>query len=127
MYCPDCGAEQKEGIKFCTRCGKPLAGASLPATVSLSQPGTQVTSSEQGKQARNIAYAGLIIAAVGVWFIPIIAGIVSIPLGYYAWSKGEKQLGMYAMIAGVVVLVAGVVYFWWMTSQQNVYGYYLPY
>lgn len=28
MYCPSCGSEQKEGLKYCTRCGANLAPAS---------------------------------------------------------------------------------------------------
>ncbi|NIS31421.1 MAG: zinc ribbon domain-containing protein, partial [Actinobacteria bacterium] len=40
--CPDCGAENLAGAKFCGTCGKDLAGAAAPATPaepSPAQPG----------------------------------------------------------------------------------------
>lgn len=53
MICPECGAQQRDGVKFCTKCGKPLATS------------PQVTSNDSTKKS------GLGIAAAVTTFLAL--------------------------------------------------------
>ncbi|MDQ1710782.1 MAG: hypothetical protein QOE45_232 [Frankiaceae bacterium] len=57
--------------------------------------------------ARTLTIIGFVCAAVAVFFAPVVFGVGAIVLGIVAYRKGD-HLGMWAAIAGVVGMVAGI-------------------
>ena len=53
MQCPDCGAENPDGSKFCTSCGKKLSESSQTETTDFST----TTYDETSEQTINHVYA----------------------------------------------------------------------
>ena len=56
---------------------------------------------------RTLSIIGFVCAALAVFFLPIVFGPAAIVLGIVGYAKGDR-LGMWAAIAGVVGLVAGI-------------------
>jgi hypothetical protein len=118
MYCPNCGAEQKEGNKFCPGCGKDLTGSVTspeppPKTIqketqeSMEIKGMAIIERERGALIAKIGFA---IAAFCIIAGPlrVILGPIIMVLGYIAWRKGEKSLGKWAIIIGTFWLIFGL-------------------
>lgn len=108
MYCPSCGAQNVEGVKFCKTCGKALETASAPVATA-AQPVTPAPAPQQ--QVTNVAQTApasensstaafvLAIIAVVLTFIPIpfidwIAGpcaIIGFALAFNIWYLAKKN------------------------------------
>ncbi len=99
MFCPSCGSENTESAQFCEICGKPV----VPDT------GVPVTAPPPVGQGEWGTYAGvgIVVAVVGIFFIPVVLCPIAIILGYIATKRGERN-GKLAMIAGGVCLVVGI-------------------
>ena len=55
---------------------------------------------------RTLSIIGLVCAAIAVFALPIVFGPAAIILGIVAYRKGDR-LGMWAVVAGVVGMLAG--------------------
>jgi len=125
MYCPFCGQEQPADQRFCSNCGGDLTQAQpsgpspgststqAPPHVSQGRPspfagGEGVRSDAELASARNFAYAGIALAVIGFFIAGPILGIGAIILGYMAKQKGENNLGMVAMAAGIVIFLVSM-------------------
>lgn len=78
MYCSKCGAENREGGKFCKMCGEPLAGA-----VKGKKTGDETAAaSGRGKKRNGKKYAiigtilAIVLAAAGVVAIFLLPGVI---------------------------------------------------
>lgn len=103
VFCPSCGAEKKEGSKFCHNCGYEFKAADSGASQSPS-PSAQVNQSssasvQSNQNSHNIAKAlGYIFAIL----IPLI-GIV---IGIYLWVCKEEEVHKHGMaIVGLSIFV----------------------
>lgn len=56
MECPYCNAENRDGVRFCSNCGKPLNPTSITATAPASSPGITATvpASSPGSNSRSL-------------------------------------------------------------------------
>jgi len=68
-----------------------------PAATSTTKPG------------RTLSIIGAVLAVVAIFVLPIILGPVAAVLGFVANSKGDKPLGMYVGIGGIVATIVGMV------------------
>ncbi|ALG08353.1 hypothetical protein [Kibdelosporangium phytohabitans] len=59
--------------------------------------------------ARVCAIVAFVLAAIAIFFFPIIFGPGAIILGIVATAMGDKALGKWAIVAGVVGMVLGFV------------------
>lgn len=78
-----------------------------------------VTSRGDTGTARTLSIISFVCAAIAVFFLPIAFGPAAIILGIVAYRKGDP-LGMWAIVAGVVGMIAGFALgmaFW--NAQQN--------
>jgi hypothetical protein len=63
---------------------------------------TQVTA------ARVCTIIAFVLAVVALFVFPVIFGPIAIVLGIVAYVKGDRPLGMWAIVAGVVGLAVGM-------------------
>src|SRR3984893_3129283 len=56
MECPYCNAENRDGVRFCSNCGKPLNPTSITATVPASSPGSNSRSLTPGSRVQGGRY-----------------------------------------------------------------------
>lgn len=61
------------------------------------------------KPGRILSIVGIVLAVLAVFVLPIVLGPVAAILGFVAQSKGDKPLGMYVGIVGIVATVIGMV------------------
>lgn len=133
MYCPKCGTENKDGVKFCANCGGSFANASAAnAIVSSdmeSEPtmeasieshstrrGTTVTNiSVQAPQTKSnpMGVAGFILALIGVfvswipvlgWIVWILGAVLSI-IGLFKQPKGMAIAGVVLTFIDAILLL----------------------
>ncbi len=111
MFCPSCGAQNIEGVKFCKTCGKPLEAASAPAAPATTQsaPAASVpqqsapsygtaAASSNGKNGGETAAFVLAIIAIVLTFIPIpfiswLTGpcaVISFGLAFNIWYLSKR-------------------------------------
>ena len=64
--------------------------------------------SPQGS-ARVMSIVGAVLGGLAILFLPIILGPIGAVLGFVAYSKGDKPLGLYVGIGCIVTTVVGVV------------------
>jgi hypothetical protein len=67
---------------------------------------------------RTLSIIGFACAAVSLLFLPILFGPAAIVLGIIAYRKGDR-LGMWAAVAGVVCMVAGMALGVWYFSNAR--------
>ena len=70
-FCTGCGSELKEGVRFCTACGKPVPGAAVPRPGAASrQPQPQPPKKRKSKALPIILVSVLVLAlaAAAVWW-----------------------------------------------------------
>ena len=61
------------------------------------------------RKGRPFSIAAFICAAVAVLFLPPVLGIAVVILGFVARARGDRQLGLWAIIASVAGAVIGMV------------------
>ena len=71
--CKVCGAELKPGFMFCGRCGAPVRESEPPIPTPLPEPDPPRVK----------------------WFVPVVAGLLTITLGKYADSDRRRNAGRY--------------------------------
>lgn len=102
MYCPRCGQQAAEEIRFCSRCGLPLV-----ATAALVEAGGEPTQSDAGivlTQRQRGVRKGLMMVAGGVFFF-----IIAILLTAYKEDLFPFLiLGGFLMTAGVMRALYGL-------------------
>jgi hypothetical protein len=104
MLCPECGAANVEGSRYCARCGRPLAGVG-PGPVD--DVGAVVVF------ARALKWAGVLAVLVGAF--PLLAGLLKTcrALGGAAPSERTTMLRIgigEAFGAGLPWLAGGIVF-----------------
>jgi len=71
-FCNSCGATLAEGTKFCSKCGKPVAGASAPAATAAGIPAPPPSTASSGGLKVALIVIGSIIL-IGVVFVAALA------------------------------------------------------
>ncbi len=59
--------------------------------------------------ARVMSIIGIVLAAIAVFLFPIIFGPIGAVLGFVAYAKGDKPLGLIVGIAAIVATIVGMV------------------
>jgi uncharacterized membrane protein YvbJ len=88
MYCPKCGKEINEGVKFCPFCSSSLRKSSRVTT---------------GTTTSGLAIASLILGIIPV--IPIIGSILAISFGV----KARNKIKLYSDLGGEGIAIAGII------------------
>jgi hypothetical protein len=116
MFCPQCGEENPEGAKFCSKCGAALKAAPAPA------PAPAAT----GERTSGMAVTALIMGILGfVFFGPL--AILAIIFGGIGLSQTGKDptlkgrgmavaglvLGIIGGIGWIIALIVWSSFFWW--------------
>ena len=60
-------------------------------------------------QGRPFTIVGFILAAVAVFVVPIILGPLGAVFGGVGYARGDRRLGLWAVAAGVVGTILGIV------------------
>lgn len=84
MFCTNCGSQQKDGAKFCTACGAPLAQApSVEAALPV----------ERGARSREPAGRGPVIAAVvlAVVALAAVVGVAALVTDGFGFEKPAEE------------------------------------
>lgn len=135
MYCPKCGAENADGVKFCAKCGNGLSGAEKGATAAgansaatgassinasveshpTPQGSTVTTINLQTPQVDKnpIGVAGFILALIGVFvsWVPILGWVVWILgallsiIGLFKKPKGMATAGVILSFIDLILLL----------------------
>ncbi len=59
-------------------------------------------------QGRPFTIAGFVMAAVAVFLVPIILGPLGAIFGAVGYARGDRKLGLWAVVAGVVGTILGL-------------------
>lgn len=104
MLCPKCGAENKDGAKFCKKCGAPLDATTNERAAS-GQPDTNTAGADEAKADKTTAAQTQQPGATGGAAASAAAGTVS---GAAAGAKPKKisKPVIIGGIAAVVIIVA---------------------
>lgn len=132
MFCPECGEEIKDNVKFCKSCGASLDNENNvknhnnASKIPCQNCGKMISSnasrcefcgmsynldSEDGKEKYQVpVIMGYLLATIGQ-FIPILAiilFIVGLGIGVYLWTQDNayaKKHGKYIVIIGLVIFL----------------------
>jgi len=114
MFCPQCGAQNADGAKFCASCG---AGLTAPARAREAK--TVVTK----ERTSGLAIAALIMGILGISLLAIIFGAIAMSqtskdpnLKGRGMAVAGLVLGILGMVAVVFWIIAAAVWsagFWW--------------
>jgi hypothetical protein len=64
----------------------------------------------KGLKGTTFAYIGIIFAVASVVVLPVLFGPLALGFGYIATKRGERGLGLVAMILGVVLALIGAIF-----------------
>jgi hypothetical protein len=59
--------------------------------------------------ARILSIVGAVLGGLSLLFLPIVLGPIGAILGFVAYSKGDKPLGLYVGIGSIVAMVIGMI------------------
>lgn len=119
-YCSNCGAQIREGARFCDSCGNPVAQATPGATQPPPMPPPAVTAADTGL-AKTLLLVGLGLYAVAALFTLMAGNILGFAtslmvvgaifaLAYIPLTKSQNQAAKNgAAIAGIVSLVFALI------------------
>ena len=95
-YCQHCGAQVREGAKFCQECGKPPFGNAQSVTP---QPTPSVAQPRPEKRKRPIiGFIGMILLIIGVIVVfsnvtaGLIVGVIGLAVLVFALFTGNVKL-----------------------------------
>jgi hypothetical protein len=60
-------------------------------------------------QGRPFTITGFVLAAVAVFIVPIILGPLGAIFGGIGYARGDRRLGLWAVVAGIVATILGLV------------------
>jgi uncharacterized membrane protein YvbJ len=116
MYCTQCGAENAEGNKICSKCGAALTTTASPTATA--QP-TLVTQKTSG-----FAIASLVLGIIGILLnflcvLTIIFGAIALAqIGKNPALKG-KGIAIAGLVLGILVLIIWIVAIVWIGSSLS--------
>jgi uncharacterized membrane protein YvbJ len=96
MFCPQCGAQNADGAKFCASCGAGLAKTAAPARAASAAVGTRTS---------GLAIAALIMGILGISLLAVIFGGIAMS----QTSKDPNLKGRGMAVAGLVLGILGMV------------------
>jgi hypothetical protein len=59
------------------------------------------------KPGRTLSIIGIVLDVIALAFLPVVAGVAGAILGFLAYRRGDKPLGLYVGIGGIVATVVG--------------------
>jgi hypothetical protein len=68
---------------------------------------TPVPAVSSGTRAMSIV--GIVLGVIAIFFLPIILGPIGAVLGFVAYNKGDKPLGLWVGIGCIAATVVGMV------------------
>lgn len=75
------------------------------------RPQIQSQSNNGAKTAgRGMGITAIVLAIISLFILPVLLGPVSIVLGYLAYSKGQRSLGLWSMVLGALAFLAAVLF-----------------
>ena len=122
-FCPSCGAEKKEGSKFCHNCGYEFKEVEVGANqdpspnAQLNQsPNPAVQTSENSHTiSKVLGYIFAILIPLGYIFA-ILIPLIGLIFGIYLWSRDEADAKKHGKI------IIGLSIFIWIISFLIMYG-----
>lgn len=111
-FCGSCGAQVSEGVAFCPRCGKPVAGSTPVSEPSVSAPPPpSATPVYTGPAATSAAPLADNIAGMLAYFtiIPAIVFLVVEPYNRNRFVRFHSFQSLFACVALVVIDIALVI------------------
>lgn len=72
----------------------------------------------QRNEGRGYAIAGLICGIAALFILPILLGAIGIILGIIGYKKGEKGLGITAIIVSTITMLLGIIALFWLTYHM---------
>lgn len=94
MVCNKCGANNADGVKFCSSCGNELAGGApvnsygTPANPYSAPAETPAKTAQPGK---GLAVASMVCGIVSFFIFGLVLGVLAIIFGGVAKSKGNTS------------------------------------
>lgn len=102
-YCPECGKDLVDNPKFCPECGKELKEEKL----------------KRQKEGRKYSILGIVFAFCSLIVLPIIFGPLAVIFGTIAVLKDDKELGIVAIVLGVVLATISFLIGMYFLSQYG--------
>lgn len=107
-FCPSCGAEKKEGSKFCHNCGYDFESVDSDANQNSN---TDVQLNQSAGSTAQTAENSHTIAKVLGYICAILIPIIGVVFGGYLYTREEedaKKHGKYILILSVVIWVLSI-------------------
>jgi hypothetical protein len=60
------------------------------------------------KPGRTLSIVGAVLGALAILFLPIVLGPIGAVLGFVAYSKGDRPLGMYVGVGSIITTIIGM-------------------
>ena len=112
-FCPSCGAEKKEGSKFCHNCGYEFKAVEAVANQDPS-PNAQLNQSPN--PAVETSENSHTLAKVLGYIFAILIPLIGLIFGIYLWSRDEENAKKHGKI------IIGLSIFIWIISYLIMYG-----
>ena len=112
-FCPSCGAEKKEGSKFCHNCGYEFKEVEVGANQDPS-PNAQLNQSPN--PAVQTSENSHTISKVLGYIFAILIPLIGLIFGIYLWSRNEDDAKKHGKI------IIGLSIFIWIISFLIMYG-----
>lgn len=112
-FCPSCGAEKKEGSKYCHNCGYEFKAVDSGANQN---PSTNAEFNQSPNPAVETGENPHTLAKVLGYIFAILIPLIGIILGIYLWSRNEENAKKHGKI------VIGLSIFIWFISYLLMYG-----
>lgn len=113
MYCPKCGALNKENANFCVKCGLSISGAGSSNNSAGEEYQKKIISTNLINGIKNNSILLLILgwmsAATSLFFIPIVFGLIGLSFGF-AERKVNSTQGNILIIGSIICGVFGIIF-----------------
>lgn len=112
-FCPSCGAEKKEGSKYCHNCGYEFKTVESGAN---QDPSSNAELNQSPNPAVETSENPHTLAKVLGYIFAILIPLIGIIFGIYLWSRNEENAKKHGKI------VIGLSIFIWIISYLLMYG-----